>query len=84
MTLDRPIKLRDYRSSEPDPSREVDLIMDDLEIVLRCQCCVRTSAAFRIEAWDSDLASAQETSVIANRGRAGRDDIEPGDKNDDC
>jgi hypothetical protein len=63
MTLDRPIKLRDYRSSEPDPSREVDLIMDDLEIVLRCQCCVRTSAAFRIEAWDSDLASAQETSV---------------------
>jgi hypothetical protein len=54
--------------------------MNDLEIVLRCRCCAPTNARFRVEVWDSDLASAQETSVIADRGRAGRDDIEPGDK----
>jgi hypothetical protein len=78
MNSNRSIKPEDYRSSEPDPSREVDLIMNDLEIVLRCQCCAPTNAPFRVEVWDSDLASAQEISVIADRGRAGRDDIEPG------
>ena len=81
MTLDKG-QLRDYRNTEPDPSAEVDLIMDDLEMVLRCQCCVRTSAAFRVEAWDSDLASAQEASLLIVREQA-ETTLNLGDK-DDC
>jgi hypothetical protein len=60
MSSNRAAKLGNYGSPELDPSRQVDLLMEELEIVLRCRCCAPTSAPFKIEAWDSDLASAQD------------------------
>jgi hypothetical protein len=60
MTSSRAAKLKNYGNRESDPSLEVDLLMEDLEIVLRCRCCVPTDALFRIEAWNSDFASAQD------------------------
>jgi hypothetical protein len=60
MSSNRAAKLKNYPSPESDPSREADLLMEELEIVLRCRCCVPTSARFKIEAWDSDFAAAQD------------------------
>jgi hypothetical protein len=60
MASNRPAKRRNLPSLERDPSREADLMMDDLEIVLRCQCCVAAKAPFRVEIWDSEFVPAQD------------------------
>ena len=60
MAANKPVKRRDLPGSERDLSREVDLMMDDLEIVLRCQCCVAANASFRVETWDSEIVPAQD------------------------
>jgi hypothetical protein len=60
MASGRPVKRRNLPGSERDLSREADLMMDDLEIVLRCQCCVAAKAPFRIETWDSEFVPAQD------------------------
>lgn len=60
MAANKPAKRRNIPGSERDLSREADLMMDDLEIVLRCQCCVAAKTPFRIETWDSEFVPAQD------------------------
>ena len=55
-----PVNAGDDREPDRDLSREADLIMDDLDIVLRCQCCAPANTRFRIEDWDSDFIPASD------------------------
>jgi hypothetical protein len=59
MASNRPAQQRDLPGSQRDLSREADLLMDDLEIVLRCQCCVAANTSFRVETWESEFVPAQ-------------------------
>ncbi len=64
MASNRPAKRWNLLSPERDLSREADLMMDDLEIVLRCQCCGAANAPFRVETWDSEFVPAQDLQTV--------------------
>jgi hypothetical protein len=55
-----PVNAGNDREPDRDLSREADLIMDDLDVVLRCQCCAPANGRFRVEAWDSDFTPASD------------------------
>jgi hypothetical protein len=55
-----PVNAGNDREPDRDLSREADLIMDDLDIVLRCQCCAPANTRFRVETWDSDFIPASD------------------------
>ena len=60
MSLITPVNAGDDGELDRDLSREADLIMDDLDIVLRCQCCAPANGRFRVETWDSDFIPASD------------------------
>jgi hypothetical protein len=55
-----PLNAGNDREPERDLSREADLIMDELDIVLRCQCCAPANGRFRVETWESDFIPASD------------------------
>jgi hypothetical protein len=60
--MNRPAAFHSGRSDGSDRSREVDALLDDLDVVLRCRCC--EPRAFIIDDWAADENEAAESSRL--------------------